>query len=156
MKKAAKTAPEPPTANVVETKHESEFRIVSAAEVPPSPNDRKQFSELALTELAARPGVRAMDANKPLGHLRALIADDSFAASFQTLRQYRCELLREEARFANDDAQRIDMSILQSKILALMPQHEYNYNWPSDKDGYRNGFAEGKKAAAALVKAEEN
>lgn len=47
------------------------------------------------------------------------------------------------------------LGALQSKIMALTPQHEYNYIWPSDKASYRDGFAEGKAAAAALAQEEE-
>jgi len=64
MKKTAKAAPQQQTANVVEVKQEGEFKIVLVSDIRPSPDNRKQFSELALTELAA--SIKAMGVAQPI------------------------------------------------------------------------------------------
>jgi len=40
---------------------------------------------------------------------------------------------------------------LKKQILALEPKNEHHYLWPAEKAAYREGIAETKKAAAALV-----
>jgi len=47
------------------------------------------------------------------------------------------------------------MKTLKEQILALPARNEHHYLWPGEKAGYREGVAEVKEAAAALVAASE-